>query len=115
MVEKRCNKCGEPKLVTEFYRDKSRKDGRSYRMAYRAVRRANEEDAFDEYVDRKVVYWREGGMCGICWKPIKFEDMHLDHIISLSKGGRHNYKNAQSSCAPCNLSKGAKLVTEGGG
>jgi 5-methylcytosine-specific restriction endonuclease McrA len=84
-----------------------------YRVAYRAVRRANEENAFDEYVDRKVVWYLYGMMCGICWQPVTFEEMHVDHIIPLSKGGRHSYKNVQASHPACNLKKACKVLERG--
>ena len=37
---------------------------------------------------------------------------HIDHIIPLSRGGRHSIGNLTGACASCNLSKGAKFLTE---
>ena len=37
---------------------------------------------------------------------------HLDHIIPLSRGGKHVITNVQYTCQPCNDSKGAKTHEE---
>jgi 5-methylcytosine-specific restriction endonuclease McrA len=46
--------------------------------------------------------------CLYCGAPSE----HIDHIVPLSRGGRHSIGNLTGSCAPCNLSKGAKFITE---
>jgi 5-methylcytosine-specific restriction endonuclease McrA len=38
--------------------------------------------------------------------------LHMDHVIPLSRGGRHAIGNVLPACQSCNLSKGAKLVAE---
>ena len=38
--------------------------------------------------------------------------IHMDHVIPLSRGGRHAIGNVLPACQACNLSKGAKLVAE---
>lgn len=35
-----------------------------------------------------------------------------DHIIPLSRGGRHSIGNLTSACSKCNSSKGSKTITE---
>lgn len=37
---------------------------------------------------------------------------HQDHILPLSRGGRHGIGNVIPSCRACNQSKGAKTLTE---
>jgi 5-methylcytosine-specific restriction endonuclease McrA len=37
---------------------------------------------------------------------------HIDHIIPVSRGGRHSIGNLTGACAPCNLSKGSKFLME---
>lgn len=37
---------------------------------------------------------------------------HIDHVIPLSRGGRHSIGNLAPSCANCNLSKQDKFITE---
>lgn len=38
--------------------------------------------------------------------------VEIDHIIPLSRGGRHSIGNLAPSCGPCNRSKSNKFVTE---
>jgi hypothetical protein len=38
--------------------------------------------------------------------------IHMEHVIPLSRGGRHAIGNVLPACQSCNLSKGAKLVAE---
>lgn len=52
---------------------------------------------------------RFSGMCAYCGeRPYE----HFDHVIPLARGGRHCIANLLPACASCNLSKGAKLVSE---
>jgi 5-methylcytosine-specific restriction endonuclease McrA len=40
------------------------------------------------------------------------ESKHIDHIVPLSRGGRHSIGNLIQACASCNLSKSNKFVIE---
>lgn len=46
--------------------------------------------------------------CLYCGAPSE----HIDHIVPLSRGGRHSIGNLTGACASCNLSKGSKFITE---
>lgn len=60
---------------------------------------------FDE--NQRIVIWRmDSGECRKCHCKVEFKDMHADHIIPHSKGGKTTIKNGQALCANCNLSKG---------
>lgn len=37
---------------------------------------------------------------------------HIDHIIPISRGGRHSIGNLTGACKSCNLSKGSKFIME---
>lgn len=54
---------------------------------------------------------QQRGCCWWCGKPVG-NDYHVDHIIPLSRGGSNGPENIVIACAPCNLSKGAKLPHE---
>ncbi len=55
--------------------------------------------------DMAAKYHEQGGLCAICGKPFDQKDMHGDHIIPWSKGGKTTYDNLQMLCVPCNLAK----------
>lgn len=55
--------------------------------------------------DITTIYNQQGGKCAICGKPFDVKDMHADHVIPWSKGGKTNIDNLQMLCVPCNLKK----------
>lgn len=59
--------------------------------------------------DRATMYAQQGGKCAICGKPFDAKDMHADHIIPWSQGGRTTLDNGQMLCVTCNLQKKAKM------
>jgi 5-methylcytosine-specific restriction endonuclease McrA len=65
-------------------------------------------------IDRRAVWGRDEGCCRIklvCNGDfVPFEEMHLDHVIPLSKSGLHCLYNVQTGCSQCNRSKHAKLI-----
>ena len=51
--------------------------------------------------------------CKYCKCELDFSakgQVHLDHVIPLSKGGAHSITNVVWSCAKCNLKKSDKLI-----
>lgn len=42
------------------------------------------------------------------WAGVR-QQLHVDHIVPVSKGGSHLVSNMQTLCRRCNLSKGARL------
>ena len=58
---------------------------------------------------RQFVFQRDGYRCQYCRRsPGDGVELHVDHIIPVSKGGTSAVTNLQTLCANCNLSKGAK-------
>lgn len=70
-----------------------------------AKRRAIEFGVYDEDVNKRTLWSLYNGECGICGGEVKYMSMTIDHIIPLSKGGRHNYGNCQPAHATCNRRK----------
>jgi len=63
---------------------------------------------------RRNVYKRDGNRCQYCGKKFKSEDLNLDHVIPVSRGGKDSWYNVVCSCVPCNLRKGDKSLVEVG-
>lgn len=63
--------------------------------------------AFDKR-DIRAVYERQKGICPICGGHFEYEEMHADHIVPWSKGGKTTLDNCQMLCRDCNLKKGAQ-------
>ena len=59
---------------------------------------------------RRLVYDRDGEVCAYCGS----EDgpFHIDHIVPVASGGQNDPDNLTVACKPCNLSKGAKSISE---
>jgi 5-methylcytosine-specific restriction endonuclease McrA len=51
------------------------------------------------------------GRCSYCSKrPEKSKNLHLDHLVPISEGGRNTLANLIPACIRCNSSKGTKPV-----
>ena len=55
--------------------------------------------------EKLTMYHRQNGRCAICGKPFDIRDMHGDHVIPWSRGGKTTLENGQMLCAECNLAK----------
>lgn len=84
----------------------------SRRMSVGAQRRAKLLGVRNEYVLRSDIIERDGSVCYLCGKDCTPKELHLDHVIPLSRGGSHSPDNLKVSCALCNLSKGAMTASE---
>jgi 5-methylcytosine-specific restriction endonuclease McrA len=70
---------------------------------------------FDETITLELVIKKYDGICQLCGKPVDKSDMtngHIgrlyptvDHILPISKGGSHTWKNVQLAHMYCNSSK----------
>jgi hypothetical protein len=55
--------------------------------------------------DKLAAYERQHHKCAICGKEFEYEEMHGDHIIPWSKGGKTVGENCQMLCRDCNIKK----------
>lgn len=55
---------------------------------------------------RWAIWGREGGYCGICYEPVPYREMHLDHIVPVSLGGGDEPGNLRPAHAACNIRRG---------
>lgn len=117
-VDFSCAECGNQ--VQTSYRDQRKKfcsdvcSGRNHRRIRRKMERARLREVQVERVDPIKVFDRDGWRCQICGtktQKAKRGKVHprapeLDHIVPLSVGGEHSYRNTQCACRECNSKKG---------
>ena len=56
---------------------------------------------------RFAIYARDGYRCCKCGR--KTDDLEVDHIYPIAKGGKSTYDNLQTLCRRCNKKKGANI------
>ena len=96
-------------------RESARKS--AYAKSHKEQRRLNEIDRrsakkfsggkLSRDIHERLIVLQKG-KCACCKNDLSKIGYHLDHIIPLSKNGRHSDENIQLLCPPCNLSKSAK-------
>jgi 5-methylcytosine-specific restriction endonuclease McrA len=57
---------------------------------------------------------RDRFVCQYCGKPLRSQEVTLDHIVPKSRGGESNWENLAACCPACNVRKGSKLPEEAG-
>lgn len=120
---RKCACCGESKDISVFkkYPDgkiksycpdctKSKDNARNYK-------RRNHTIVINSNLDILAVFRKYKWICQDCGCSTPKElrgtflpnSPELDHIIPISKGGEHTYRNVQLLCRKCNLKKGNKI------
>ena len=61
-------------------------------------------------ISRRALFARDGWRCAYCGSS--GGRLTLDHIVPRSRGGDSVWENVVTSCAPCNLKKGNRLLHE---
>ncbi len=56
---------------------------------------------------RFAIYERDHYRCRKCGKST--DDLEVDHIIPISKGGKSTFDNLQTLCHRCNYRKGSNI------
>ena len=121
-VFKPCAECGKltarPKYCSE---ECSRKAGNRLKAINRdmAIRNA----LVDKDITLQQVYQNDMGFCYLCGQPCDYSDQvtladgtivcgdsypSIEHVIPLSKGGKHAWTNVRLACRKCNSRKGAR-------
>lgn len=74
-----------------------------------AIRAASEEERAEIKAWRE--HWRamREVLCHWCNEVFAPAGCHADHVIPLSRGGKHSLSNLVISCATCNLRKNARM------
>jgi 5-methylcytosine-specific restriction endonuclease McrA len=61
---------------------------------------------------RGNIYLRDHNRCQYCGRRFPSSELSLDHVVSVSRGGRSHWENVVCACLPCNVKKGNKLLSE---
>lgn len=85
---------------------------------YWAIKRARKRTAQVEPVDPMQVFARDKWRCHLCGVKTRQSKRgttealapELDHIVPLSQGGEHSYRNTACACRSCNSAKGARML-----
>jgi hypothetical protein len=65
------------------------------------------------YIVLKKFLWdRDGGCCKLCGESFTFEQATIDHAVPTKRGGQDEMSNLQLAHRLCNISKGARMLTE---
>ena len=87
---------------------------------YKRKHRALKYQTHTEPINEKRVFIRDGWICQICKKRVDKRFRYpnpmcasLDHILPLSKGGSHTYRNVQLVHLGCNTKKGVNVLPQG--
>lgn len=105
-----CPHCGDP---VNRQRDAVYCSDRCMYAARNATRKASwKVGGRQERVSRAYIVARDKSRCHLCGKACRDEEIHLDHLIPLSRGGTHAPENLRVACAKCNLEKGARARGE---
>lgn len=114
-----------PDKVLRYARKKRKNNPETGRAAERKWRALNPEYAIARAQKRRErvranggtvsareiadILRRQNNLCASCGASGK---LHLDHIMPLKLGGRHEARNLDFKCVPCNLSKASKSPEE---
>ena len=80
----------QSKMCAKYHERQARKKGQRY----------------DRGITREALMSRDKYICGICEGKVVWGDESVDHIIPVSKNGRHVWANVQLAHLTCNISKG---------
>lgn len=64
---------------------------------------------------KKSSWWQEKlkeGICYYCGKKFTKEELTMDHIVPIARGGKSNKGNVVVSCFECNQGKGLDTPVE---
>ena len=91
----------------------------SERIRRRVLRRRKEADAHArrrasfyteqlEDVSRDEIAERDNHLCHICGEWVGAQEMTIDHVVPLARGGSHTKDNIKLAHKVCNSRKGAR-------
>lgn len=61
---------------------------------------------------RQNIYLRDNHRCTYCGTRFGAQQLTLDHLVPLSRGGKTTWENIVTSCRSCNFRKGSATIEE---
>lgn len=115
----RANKERARQYGRKWYQSSGKVTKRRYRAAnrlkdrgYNALRRARLKAATFGPVDLAAVIERDNSTCYLCGRQLAQQEVTIDHVIPLVRGGSHTADNLRVACRPCNSRKNGRLLSE---
>jgi 5-methylcytosine-specific restriction endonuclease McrA len=65
-------------------------------------------------ITKHRLFLRDRHLCGYCGTPFADADLTVEHILPVSRGGRHEWTNVVTACRPCNARKDDRTPEEVG-
>ena len=78
-------------------------------LAKNQKRRLNEKQTEQFFISKKFIENLYSSECVVCGSR---ENIQMDHIVPITRGGTHSEGNLQPLCRSCNSSKKDKTMTE---
>ena len=102
---------GKAEVIEELDRPLCSATGRfQWPHVIRLVHYVRVPRAIQRKISRRALFARDGWRCVYCGTASG--RLTLDHVIPRSRGGDSVWENVVTSCAPCNLKKGNRLLHE---
>lgn len=118
--QKRCDVCRKNRIKATKKMELSTPEGCAKRRQAKRNRKHNTRAAMahaDKFSDWQL-FSRDRWKCQLCGCKVRKiagktnynDEATVDHIIPLSRGGKHSMANCQTACRACNTLKGAKIL-----
>lgn len=93
---------GEPQVIDEKYR---RFKTENIKQKLQNLTTENTKRIQFSPQTKRILYGKSQ-VCGICGKPLDMENMSIDHIVPLNRGGTNDISNLRPTHLRCNMLKG---------
>lgn len=110
--ERWCRHCGDP--MPKALRSDAAYCSKQCNRAAHALKRGNGRlgPGRRRDIERAYIIARDQSRCHICGKKCRRDEITLDHLIPLAKGGTHAPENLRVAHLSCNFSKGARAAND---
>lgn len=94
------------------YKKAWRAENKDVHASHQAKRRAIIKTSQVEDISISEIYELNSGVCWLCSLSVSLNEVHLEHIIPLCRGGTHTKDNVNIAHGKCNSIKSSRLISE---